>query len=177
MKDSYVWGEYIGASVDILGQECQFGKIEDLIIDEIPQDILDDVAFNTIRPVEFVRSELEELFIWSQKEVEPRIPVAEEDRAEYDQLRVTTPIKFQFYSDSILAYIALRTTGYQWNDLSAARDMFISLGGTLLMTLAEKASFRAAIEFGTGTDLENGDLYGPIRAEVYRLEDQSYGKG
>jgi len=66
--------------------------------------------------------------------------------------------------------VPLRVTGYQWNDLSAVRDMLISVGGTLLMTLAMDASFRAAIELGIGTDLENGDLYGPIRAEVYELE-------
>ena len=172
MKDQYLWGEYVVASIDVLGQECQFDRIRDLVIVDIPQETLDDVAHKTVRPVEFVRDKLEELFLWSQKVVEPKIAVAEADRAEYDQARVTTPIKFQFYSDSILAYVALRTTGYQWNDLSAVRDVFISVGGTLLMLLAENASFRAAIEFGTGTDLENGDLYGPIRAEVYKLEDK-----
>ena len=40
------------------------------------------------------------------------------------------------------------------------------------MTLAMDASFRASIELGTGTDLENGDLYGPIRAEAYELEKE-----
>jgi hypothetical protein len=58
------------------------------------------------------------------------------------------------------------------NDLWAVRDMFVAIGGTLLMTFVQDASFRAAIELGIGTELENGDLYGPIRAEVFNLEDK-----
>jgi hypothetical protein len=172
VRDRYTWGEYIVASVDILGQKRQFDKIRSSPIDDIPQETLDDVASKTVFPVEFVRNKLEELFLWSRKIVDPKITVPEKDKAEYDQSRVTAPIRFQFYSDSILAYVALRVTGYQWNDLSAVRDMLISVGGTLLMTLAMDASFRAAIELGTGIDLENGDLYGPIRAEAYELEEK-----
>lgn len=172
MKDTYTWGEYVVASIDVMGQKCQFERIKDFIIDDIPQAILDEVAHKTIRPVEFVRNKLEELFLESQKVLEPRIAISEEERAEYDRSRVTTPIRFQYYSDSILAYIALRTTGYQMNDLWAVRDMFISIGGTLLMTFILNASFRTAIELGTGSDLETGDLYGPIRAEVNNLENK-----
>ncbi|MGA2362982.1 MAG: hypothetical protein ABSG73_11050 [Candidatus Aminicenantales bacterium] len=174
MNDRYVWGEYVVASIDVLGQGCQFDRINDLVIDDIPKETLDDVANKTIRPVEFVRDKLEELFLWSQKQVEPKMAIAEEDRAEYDQSRATTPIRFQFYSDSVLAYVALRSTGYQLNDLWAVRDMFISVGGTLLMTLAIiDASFRAAIELGIGINLADGDLYGPIRAGAYELEKKA----
>jgi hypothetical protein len=72
-----------------------------------------------------------------------------------------------------LAYVALRVTGYQMNDLFAIHDLFLSVGGTLLMTLVMEASFRASIELGTGTELKNRDLYGPIRAEVYEKEKQA----
>lgn len=172
MKDRYKWGEYVVASMDVLGQKCQFDRIKFFAIDSIPQETLDDVASKTVRPVEFVRNRLEELFLSSSKTVNQIITVPDRDKAEYNQARRTTPIRFQFYSDSILASVALRVTRYQLNDLFAVYDMLASVGGTLLMTLATNASFRAAIELGAGTDLENGDLYGPIRAEAYELEEK-----
>jgi len=173
MKDQYIWGEYVVASVDVLGQKCQFDRISGFPIDNIPQETLDDVASKTVGAVEFIRNKLEELFLWSRKSVEPKIAVPEKDKAEYDKSRATSEIGFQFYSDSVLAYVALRVTGYQLNDLFAIRDLFLSVGGTLLMTFVMKASFRASIELGSGTELENGDLYGPIRAEAYEKEKQA----
>jgi hypothetical protein len=172
VKDRYIWGEYVVASMDVLGQKSQFDRIKAFSIDDIPQETLDDVASKTVSPVEFVRNKLEELFLLSRKTVDQKITVPERNKAEYDQSRRTTPIRFQFYSDSILASVALRVTGYQLNDLFAVRDLLTSVGGTLLMALAIDASFRAAIELGTGTDLKNGDLYGPIRAEAYQLEEE-----
>lgn len=173
MKDHYVWGEYVVVSVDVLGQTRQFCRIKNSFIGDIPQEILGDVASKTVEAVEFVRDTLEELFLSSAKSVDSRISVPPKDRAEYDKARATSPIKFQFYSDSILAYVALRATGYQLNDLFAIRDIFVSVGGTLLMTLAIGASFRASIQLGVGTELRNGDLYGPIRAEAYELESRA----
>ena len=111
-------------------------RIKTSSIDNIPQETFNDVASKTVGAVEFVRDKLEELFLWSRKTVDPKITVPEKDKAEYDPSRGTTPIKFQFCSDSILAYVALRATGYQWNDLFAVRDILISVGETLLMTLA-----------------------------------------
>lgn len=173
MRDHYVWREYVVASIDVLGQRRQFDRIKAFFIDDIPQKTLDDVASKTIEPVELIRHSLEELFLSSARLAEPRITVAAAEKAEYDKARVTSPIRFQFYSDSILAYIALRVGGYQLNDLFAIRDVLVSVGGTLLMTLARQSSFRASIQLGTGTELKNGDLYGPVRAEAYELEKRA----
>lgn len=170
MKDPYVWGEYVAVSVDFLGQKKQFERIQGFFIADVSQETLDDVAMKTVGVVGCIRGMLNELFDWSAKSVEPKITVSDEDKAEYDKSRATSPVKYRFFSDSILAYVELRATGYQLNDWFAIRDIFISVGGALLGALAIETSFRAAIELGIGTKLEDGDLYGPIRAEIHELE-------
>lgn len=170
MKDQYRWAEYVAVAVDVLGQKCQFKRIQDFFIADVPNETLNDVAAKTVGVVESIRDMLNELFSSSATLVGTKMNVSKREKAEYDKARATSPISFRFFSDSILAYVPLRATGYQLNDWFAIHDIFISAGGTLLGTLVKEASFRAAIELGIGTELEDGDLYGPIRAEIHELE-------
>ena len=166
----YRWAEYIAVFVDFLGQTSQFKRIQDFFIADVSQETLDDVAENTVGVVDCIREMLNELFEWSAMLVPPKIRVSDQDRDEYNRSRATSPITYRFFSDGILAFIELRATGYQLNDWFAIHDLYISLGGALLGTLAIESSFRAAIELGIGTRLKDGDLYGPIRAEIHELE-------
>ena len=170
MKTQYRWGEYVVAYVDILGQTDQMEQIKNFFIADIPQEMLDDVAVITVGAVEPVREMLSELYTSSAKPANPKISVPDQDKAEFERLRATSRINYRFSSDSILAYIELRATGCQLNDWFAIRDILIAVGGAMLGALVMESSFRAAIELGIGTQLADGDLYGPIRAEIYKLE-------
>jgi hypothetical protein len=93
MKAQYRWGEYVSAYVDVLGQTHQLERIKDLFIADFPQEMLDDVAANTIGVVEPVREMLRELFTASAQPANPRIDISDEDKTEFERLRKTSRMK------------------------------------------------------------------------------------
>ena len=136
MRCGYVWRDYLVASVDVLGQKDEFKKIQNYLVDEVPQDKLEEVAENTVCVIENLRKQFEYLYdsyIAKNKSMD-RVP--EEHQAEYDEMRASAPIGFQFFSDSMLAYVPLRTKKYHTSDLVAINGIFAAVGGQLLMTLA-----------------------------------------
>jgi len=172
MKCEYLWRDYIVASVDVLGQRKEFEKIEEYLVDEVPQEKLDEVAGNTVCIVEILRKGFTDLYETYTAKSESKVEVPVEHKAEYNAMRESSPIKFQFFSDSILAYVPLRTKNCRLNDLIAVRGVFAAVGGQLLMTLAIGDSYRAGIELGIGTEFEDGGFYGPALASTYKLESE-----
>ncbi len=172
MKYRYIWRDYIVASVDVLGQKDELEKIENYLVDEVPQEKLEAVAENTIYTIEMLRNGFKDLYETYTAKSESIVKVPEEHKAEYDAMRESSPIKFQFFSDCMLAYVPLRTKKYRLNDVIAVYGVLTAVGGQLLMTLAMENSYRAGIELGIGTEFEDGGIYGPALAEAHRLEDK-----
>jgi len=172
MRYGYMWRDYIVASVDVLGQKDEFKKIENYLVDEVLQEKLEEVAENTIYVIEILRKGFKDLYEVYTAKSESKVKVPEEHKAEYDAMRESSPIRFQFFSDSMLAYVPLRTKKYRLNDMIAVYGVFTAVGGQLLMTLAMEDSYRAGIELGIGTEFEDGGIYGPALAEAHKLEDK-----
>lgn len=172
MKTGYIWRDYIVASVDVLGQRAEFKKIADYLVDEVPQNKLDEVAENTVYVIENLRKGFKDLYEAYTAKSESEVKVPAEHKAEYDAMRASAPIGFQFFSDSMIAHVALRTEKYRLNDVNAILGILSAIGGQLVITLAMENSFRAGIELGIGTELDDGDIYGPVLAETYELESK-----
>jgi len=164
--------DYIVAYIDVLGQKEEFKKIEDYLVDEVPQEKLDEVAENTVLLVELLRKGFKELFEGYTAESESKLKVPVEDKAEYDAMRESSPIKFHFSSDSMLAYVPLRNKKYLLNDLIAIHGIFGAVGGQLLMTLAINSAYRAGIELCIGKEFKDGGIYGPALGSAYTLESE-----
>ena len=171
MRCGYVWRDYIVASVDVLGQKDEFKKIESYLVDEVLQDKLEEVAENTICVIENLRKQFKDLYDSYTAKRASTVKVLKEHQAEYDEMRTSAPIGFQSFSDSMIAYVPLRTRKYHTSDLVAINGIFGAVGGQLLITLAViESSYRAGIELGIGTEFEGGGVYGPVLAEAYKLE-------
>jgi hypothetical protein len=173
VKKEYTWSMYVAASIDFLGQTQHFARMRGFFTFDVSKETRDYVAENTVGVVDGIRKSLNDLFQESRKPVEAKLIVSEEDKEEYNKSRQTSPIECRVFSDCILAFVEVGARGYHMNDWMAIRDIFHSIGGSLLMTLAVDASFRAAIELGIGITLEDGDLYGPIRANIHELEERA----
>jgi len=113
MRCGYVWRDYIVASVDVLGQKNEFKKITDYLVEEVPQNKLNEVAENTVCVIEILREGFKDLYEACTAKSESKVKVPIEHKAEYDAMRASTPIGFQFFSDSMIAYVALRTKKYR----------------------------------------------------------------
>lgn len=172
MKTGYEWRDYIIASVDVLGQRAEFNKIADYLVDEVPQNTLEEVAENTVSVIEYLRQQFKDLYESYCAKSESKVEVPAEHKAEYDAMRASAPIGFQFFSDSMIAHVALRTEKYRMNDVIAINGIFSAIGAQLLITLASGNSFRCGIELGIATKFEDGDIFGPVLREAYDLESK-----
>ena len=81
-------------------------------------------------------------------------------------------LKHQRFSDCIQAYVCLHTDKYHSNAVNGVYGTLLACGGMLLLSLASKKAFRAGVEVGLGTELDNGEIYGPVLYKAYELESR-----
>ena len=94
MRCGYVWRDYIVASVDVLGQKDEFKKIKTYLVDEVPQEKLEEVAENTVCVIENLRKQFKYLYDLYTAKSASMVRVPKEHQAEYDEMRASAPIKF-----------------------------------------------------------------------------------
>lgn len=171
MKNDNNWCYYLVASVDVLGQKEAFKGIDDLPTDKKSEEKLIEAHKDTVLFIEAFREGFGNIFSAYVEESESKLKVPEEKKAKFEEMRKCI-LKHQFFSDSILAYVPLETEKYHINAVNGVYGILAACGGMLLITLAEKKVFRAGIDVGIGTELKNGDVYGPALIKAYKLESE-----
>jgi len=79
--------------------------------------------------------------------------------------------KLRSFSDMIVLYVPLDSGGGLLARFRLAA-MLIACVGVLTVEFKSGTFFRGGIEVGGGTELDNGDIYGPVLKEAYRLEKE-----
>lgn len=173
MKKNYNWCYYLVASVDILGQTEAFKGIDHLPSDKKSQEKLINVHGETVLFIEEFRAAFKKYFEAYLKDSESKLKVPKCKKKKFDAIRKSTTIKYQFFSDSMLASVPLETQDYHSNAVIGVYGVLGGCGGFLLFSLSEKKAFRVGIDVGIGTELKNGDIYGPALIKAYKLESKA----
>ncbi|MBD3413277.1 MAG: hypothetical protein GF421_02465 [Candidatus Aminicenantes bacterium] len=173
MGYKYEWFNYIVASVDILGQKSAFKEIKDKLILEVSPAKLQEISEKTIDIVERFRKS----FFNYYKRYLRKTEVSEEYKAEYEKMIKEQEIKLKFFSDTIIISLAIKPNKFQAINIIHIPAILTSIGGMLLSMLYDRHSFRAGIELGIATELENKelenkDIYGPALIKAYCLENR-----
>lgn len=159
---------YLLAFIDVLGQKEAFQSIENqLLTDNHPQLI--EAHKQTAFFVETLRAGFKDFFDAYTADKEPLAKVPTEKMDQFKAM-LKSNLKHQRFSDSIQAYVCLHTDKYHSNAINGVFGALLACGGMLLLSLASKKAFRAGIEVGLGTELDNGEIYGPVLYKAYELE-------
>jgi len=163
------WCYYLVAFLDVLGQKDIFTKLAQIrSIEEIDEEIKRDISEN-LYYLEQLRKNLEKYFNeYTRGEASPGL-VDESHKDKFDQMR-KSEIHFQFFSDSIIAFIPLEFKSFYSVTVNGAWGLLGASCAAILGSLALNHSIRGGIEINWGTRLKSGEIYGPALNKAYYLE-------
>jgi len=172
MRCDYNYCNYLVASIDVLGQKEAFKDMQTIPTDDKSKKKFRKAHKETALFIEAFRVGFRNSFDTYSEDNESIVKVPEEKREKFEEIRKSLTIKYQFFSDSMLAAIPLQTEKYQSNAINSVYGILGACGGMLLLSLSEKKALRVGIDVGPGTELKDGDIYGPALARAYTLENE-----
>lgn len=161
---------YLVAFVDILGQKEAFQGLEGQSLEDNHPKLI-EAHKQTAMFVEALRNGFKNFFDAYTEEREPLVKVPPEKMDQFKAMRKSN-LKHQRFSDCIQAYVCLHADKYHSNAANGVFGVLLASGGMLILSLAMKKAFRAGIEVGLGTELGNGEIYGPVLYKAYKLENK-----
>jgi len=170
MSGDIIYRRYAVAFIDVLGQKELFKNFNDNALrDNDPRLI--DVHKQTTFIVECLRKEFESFFKSFTEDSELVSQVAESKQEQFKEM-TKREIKTYGFSDCILAFTPLQREKYHSVAIGSVYGILMACGATIVMSLSKGKAFRAGIDIGIGTDLSNGEVYGPVSYKVYELENK-----
>lgn len=161
---------YLVVFIDVLGQKEAFQNLGNQpLADNHPKLI--EAHKQTAFFVETLRNGFKDFFDAYTAEKEPSVKVMPEKMDQFKAM-LKSNLKHQRFSDCIQAYVCLHTDKYHSNAINGVFGALLACGSMLLLSLATKKAFRAGIEVGLGTELDNGEVYGPVLYKAYELESK-----
>lgn len=161
---------YLLAFIDVLGQKESFQDLENQPLSDNHPKLI-EAHKQTALFIETLRSSFKDFFDAYTADKEPSVKVPPEKMDQFKAM-LKSNLKHQRFSDSIQAYVCLHTDKYHSNAINGVFGALLACGGMLLLSLASKKAFRAGVEVGLGTELDNGEIYGPVLYKAYELESK-----
>lgn len=161
---------YLVAFIDILGQKEVFRDLENQPLEDNHPKLI-EAHKQTVLFVETLRNNFQNFFNAYTAEKELSVRVAPEKMEQFKAMQKSN-LKHQRFSDCIQAYVCLHTDEYHSNAINGVFGVLVACGSMLLLSLAMKKAFRAGVEVGIGTELDNGEIYGPVLYKAYELENK-----
>ena len=163
------WCYYLVAFLDVLGQKDIFTKLSKIrSIEEIDDKIKRDISEN-LYYLEQLRENLESYFNNYKGEGASNVLLDESCKDKFDQMR-RAEIYFQFFSDSVIAFVPLEFKSFYSVTVNGAWGLLGASCEAILGSLALNHSIRGGIEICWGTRLKSGEIYGPALNKAYYLE-------
>jgi len=161
---------YLLSFIDVLGQKEVFRELENEDLSDNHPKLI-EAHKQTALFVEKLRSGFKDFFDAYTADKEPSVKIPLEKMDQFKAM-LKSNLKHQRFSDSIQAYVCLHTDKYHSNAINGVFGALLACGGMLLLSLASKKAFRAGVEVGLGTELDNGEIYGPVLYKAYELESK-----
>jgi len=166
-NESLVFGHYLVAFVDLLGQRDKLRKFAAIPTEQNGAEHQEFVALvkDTIGAVDDLQQTSRRFFDQFGKSEQDSILQHMPGLHKYNK----TEIKFQHFSDGLVIYVPLKEDdGY-----SPAKGVYAALaacGMLCLIGLAKKRPVRIGVAIGIAAELRDNELYGKAVAEAYEAE-------
>jgi len=163
---------YIVAFVDVLGQRAQ---MEGLLFmppksDEKGRREFTERIRRSVQAIKFIQDNFLFHATFCNERHQTDIQGVESDVAETIQRFRKAHITTQRFSDGLVLFCPLAEEGHF--PLNSVSGIFRSCASMMLCGLDQGFPFRAGIAIGAGYSTGEGDIYGPVVAEAYRLESE-----
>lgn len=168
MSGDIIYRHYAVAFIDVLGQKEPFINF-DMTSLATNDPRLIELHKQTALFVEHLRGWFESFFKALTEESKLASQVPESKREQFNEMK-KSEIKTYRFSDCILAFTPLQTEKYHSTAINSVFGILMACGAMMVLSLSVRKAFRAAIDVGIGTDLSNGEVYGPVSYRVYELE-------
>lgn len=165
---------YAVAFIDVLGQKEAFKGIDNLPVAggaSVLNERLIKAHRETVYFVENLRNGFENFFQAYTEIGKSQDKVPDFKKEQYDEM-CKCLLKHQRFSDCILAFTPLQTGKYHSPAVNGIYGILTACGGMLLLALSCNKAFRAGIDVGFGTEMGNGEVYGPALFKAYELESK-----
>lgn len=157
---------------DVLGQQKAMRDI-DFIPDETDPAQMEEFVAGVKRvygAVQFIQESIEKWTRLPDKTEPQYLKLTAEQMNEWRKT-IGTKLKCQRFSDGLMVFLSLR----DWQDHSPVASIFALMAGSasiMLGSLAAHIPIRAGLDVGTGMEMAPGELYGPVVACAYNLENK-----
>lgn len=161
---------YLVAYVDVLGQSDTLKQLKGIPTTEEGKQEFIGILKKTFGAVDKFRKIFDQYFTESQKETPTTSFVPVKDRKLFAALK-KSEAKFQGFSDATIVYVPLQETeGIV--PISGVCDALTACASTFLLMMSDGYACRGGIDVGVGSEMFEGEIYGPALYEAYRLESQ-----
>ncbi|MFX0209034.1 MAG: hypothetical protein ACFFDT_23825 [Candidatus Hodarchaeota archaeon] len=161
---------YAVAYIDILNQKETLKKIDKFPKNEKEEKEFIENCKESLGTIKLIRSTFDNYFeaatnkpITIKKTTQEQIPILRH--------LTKTDIKKQQFSDSIIFYFSL-ADDLRLIHIKEILTLFNALSATLILCLSIGKTFRGAVEVGIGCDFFKDEIYGPVLAQAYKLENE-----
>ena len=154
-KENEKIGHYVCALVDILGQNFELNKLDNIQSVKVQSDDVSTIFRNSYGNVKNLRKSTSESGSFFNN-------IAEKSEE-------TPEIKHTFFSDLIVMHLSLSKDGEQL-DICRLKFMLISLTEVFLGMLAKGIPLRGGVDIGIAIETQDGQLYGRALSKAYELE-------
>jgi len=163
------WCYYLVAFLDVLGQKEVFKDLCTIkSIDEIDERTKKEISENMFY-LEQLRENLNKYFYDFTRGEPSKALVEEPYKEQFNQMR-KVEIHFQYFSDSLIAFVPLEFKSFYSVTVNGAWGVLGACGIAMLGSLAVGHAVRGGIEICWGTRLRSGEIYGPALNKAYCLE-------
>jgi hypothetical protein len=165
--ETLVFGHYLVAFVDLLGQRDKLKKFDAIPKDRSGIEYLEfvEIVKDTVGAVDDLQQTCRQLFDQFGDAEQNRILQQFPGLHKFNKIG----IKFQHFSDGLVIYMPLKEDG----GYSPAKGVYAALaacGMLCLIGLAKKRPIRIGIAIGIAAELRDNELYGKAVADAYEAE-------
>lgn len=165
-----IYRNYAVAFIDVLGQKELFKNFNSSFLKDNDPRLI-EIHKQTVQFIEHLRTWFESFFESFSKPSGLESSVPKSKRKQFLEMHKSR-IKTYRFSDSVLAFTSLQTEKYHSVAIGSVYGILMACGAMMIMSLVLKKAFRASIDVGIGTNLSNGEVYGPVSYKVYELESK-----
>jgi hypothetical protein len=171
-KPPIIFGYYLVAFIDLLGQKEAMAKFKGLPADSSGEEYQEFVTAvkASIGAIHNLQQSYKDFFSAYLNDEAPEPDLPEQMRGLYRKCK-NTDIKFQHFSDGLVIYAPLMENK-NLRPISSVYAILAASASLILMSLARKQPIRAGVTVGLGAELNENEIYGPVVAEAYKLESE-----
>lgn len=170
MKGDLMFQNYLIVFIDLLGQKDALRKITNIPTNDIEEKEFIEHIKNTVGKVLHLRESFKEYFEAANSYVPETTLVAPELREEFIAAQ-KTEIIFNGYSDSVIIAVPLMNNDENCTAINGIYSALVATCGIGLLFLSVGIPFRAGLDVGIGTRINEKEVYGLALERAYYLEN------